>query len=319
MAHAPDASVVYARLLARARLRHLQLMVAINDHGHLRHAAEAVGVSQPAATQALAELEQLLDLSLFERHAKGMRTTAAGQVLIPLVRQMLLALQTSTDALVALRQGHSRLRLGMLAAAATALAPVLVRDYLPRHPGVQLELSEDVAEHLLQALVAGGLDLVLSRQPQTLPASVRFEPLFNDHTVVLAGVEHPLGARRGLRMVELGGERWMRAPLGIPVRQVFDTLFASADTPPDTHPVSTTSVALLIEILRDQRTLALVPRSLAQTLCNWGLAQALDVLDTQALEGIGLLTTAATREQPALQALVAALKTAVSGPQWQVV
>jgi len=48
--------VLYSRLLARARLRHLQLLVAVADHGTVRRAAEQVGTSQPAATQAIGEL-----------------------------------------------------------------------------------------------------------------------------------------------------------------------------------------------------------------------------------------------------------------------
>ena len=308
----PDAQVLHARLLGRARLRHLQLMVAIADHSNLRRAAEQVGMSQPAATQALAELEHLLDMPLFERHARGMRTTAAGQLLIPVVRQMLLALQSSTASLAALHQGQTLLRLGLLPAAAAVLAPALVRDFLPRHPEVRLDVTEDAVEHLLQALATGGLDLVVGRRPALLPDTVTFEPLCGDTTVVLAGTAHPLAARRGLSMAELRGQRWLCAPAGLPVREAFDRLFAGAAEPPRIHPLSSTSVALLVEVLRDGQTLALVPRSLGASLCGWGLACALDVTDTQALDGIGLLRAADARPHPVLQALVDTLQRAVA-------
>ena len=81
----PD--LLYARLLGRARLKHLQLVVHIGELHSLQKAASAIGLSQPAATHALAEFEALLGTPLFERHARGMRPSPAGLALLPLVRQ----------------------------------------------------------------------------------------------------------------------------------------------------------------------------------------------------------------------------------------
>jgi DNA-binding transcriptional LysR family regulator len=308
MPHLPTAAVLYTRLLGRARLRHLQLLVATCDHGNLKRAADQVGMSQPAATQALAELEQLLDTPLFERHARGMRTTVAGQLLIPVVRQMLLALRASTESLSALQQGVGLLRVGMIPAAASVLARVLVQDFTPRHPGVRLEIREAGGEHLWQALASGGLDLVLSRRPPQLPSSIEFHPLLDDDAVVLAGLGHPLAQQTGLTMQQLSHARWMAAPAGLKVREAFDQFSASADTPPRTHTVSTTSLAFLVEILKDDDTLALVPRSLGHALCAWGLTCALDVTDTIPLEGIGMLASAESMKHPATQSLVEVLR-----------
>ena len=122
MPHAASSAVLFARLMAKSRLRHLQLLVAVADEGNLKRAAADIGLSQPAATQALSELEELLEVPLFERHAKGMRITAAGLAVIPVIRHALEALQCSTDTLEALREGVSgRLRLGVITAVASAL------------------------------------------------------------------------------------------------------------------------------------------------------------------------------------------------------
>ncbi len=308
MSQLPTSAVLYSRLLGRARLRHLQLLVAIADHGNLRHAADQVGMSQPAATQALAELELLLATPLFERHARGMRLSAAGRLLIPVVRQMLLALRASTESLSALQQGESLLRVGMIPAAASALARVLVREFAPRHPGVRLEIREDGGEHLLQALASGGLDLVLGRRPAQLAAAIEFHPLLGDAAVVLAGCQHPLADRPALSLRELQSARWMLAPAGFMVRDMLDRCLAAGDKPAPAHSVSTTSLAFLVEILRDNETIALVPRSLGHALCEWGLTCALDVTDTLELEGIGLLATADSIRHPAAQALLEMLR-----------
>lgn len=308
MSQLPSASVLYTRLLARARLRHLQLLVLTADHGNLRRAADEVGMSQPAATQALAELEQLIDTSLFERHARGMRITAAGQLLIPVVRQMLRALQASTESLSALQQGEGLLRIGMIPAAASAFARVVVQDFAPAHPGLRLEVREDDGEHLTQALFSGGLDLVLCRRPTSLAPALEFVPLLSDHTVVLAGLGHPLARRRRLSMQDLRQARWMQAPAGLKVRDAFDHFCAEAGRAPAIHPITSHSPSFLVEVLRDNQTLVLAPRSLGHALCSWGLARALDVTDTVALEGLGMLITSEALKQPAVQSLVQAFQ-----------
>ena len=83
-----SASVLLNRLQARARLRHLQVLVRVAELRNLRRSAEALGLSQPAVTQLLADLERLVELPLFERHARGVRHTPAGAQLVPLARRM---------------------------------------------------------------------------------------------------------------------------------------------------------------------------------------------------------------------------------------
>lgn len=82
-------SVLFNRLLGRVRLKHLQLAIAIADLQSLHRAAFAIGLSQPAATHALAELESALGGPLFERHSKGMRLTGLGDAVLPLLRASL--------------------------------------------------------------------------------------------------------------------------------------------------------------------------------------------------------------------------------------
>lgn len=314
MPQLPSASVLYTRLLARARLRHLQLLVLTADLGNLRRAADEVGMSQPAATQALAELEQLIDTQLFERHARGMRITAAGQLMIPVVRQMLRALQASTESLSALQQGEGLLRIGMIPAAASSFARVVAQSFAPAHPGLRLEIREDDGEHLMQALNSGGLDLVLCRRPGSVAPGIEFVPLLSDHTVVLAGLGHPLARRRRLSMQDLRHARWMQAPAGLKVRDAFDRFCAEAGQAPPVHAITSHSPAFLVEVLRDNQTLILMPRSLGHALCAWGLARALDVTDTVPLEGLGMLTTHESLKHPAVQALAHALMDIPTGP-----
>ena len=102
MPHTPSASVLLNRLQAKARFRHLQVLVRLGELNSIRRTADALGLSQPAVTQCLADLERLVEIRLFDRHARGLRVTRAGRDVLPLARRMLDALaDAQRDTMVA--------------------------------------------------------------------------------------------------------------------------------------------------------------------------------------------------------------------------
>ena len=315
MPHAASSAVLFSRLMAKSRLRHLQLLVAVADEGNLKRAAADIGLSQPAATQALSELEELLEVPLFERHAKGMRITAAGLAVIPVIRHALEALQCSTDTLEALREGVSgRLRLGVITAVASAVLGERVLGFCARHPSMRVEIVEETAAHLLQELQAGTMDLVLCRRPSPVPGRLHFERLRADEAVVIAGPGHPLARRRGLTLQDALAYRWMRPPRVVWIREVFDELFEAAGAMPTLHPISTASLGPLPEILRDNRTVALCPATLARTLVRWQVVVTLDLQLGTPKGEIGLLCAQDSLDDPVYREFIEALRITAQAP-----
>jgi DNA-binding transcriptional LysR family regulator len=72
-----SASALLNRLLARGKFRHLQVLLQLAELGSVQRTADAIGMTQSSVTQTLAYLENLLEVKLFERHARGVRPTAA--------------------------------------------------------------------------------------------------------------------------------------------------------------------------------------------------------------------------------------------------
>lgn len=304
----PLPSVLYARLMAHARLRHVQLLVAVAEHGSLKRAAEQVGMTQPAATQALANLEALLETPLFERHARGMRVGAAGQAVLPMVRQVLFALQSSMEALAAVGGGASGLlRVGAIPAAVHGVRAPRLAAFCDRHPELRVDVVEGRPDHLLQDLLAGSAHVALARQPPDCPARLQFEPLLADEAVVVAGPAHPLARRRGVTVDELTRWRWLRAPHGVAVRDAFEARFAEVGTPA-VHPVSTTSPSTAVALLADAATLAMVPRSLAQWYARQRLVVLVDIGRRFELGTIGALVSCDARHGAALSAFIEAMR-----------
>ncbi|MFN9471848.1 LysR substrate-binding domain-containing protein [Acidovorax sp.] len=306
--------VLFNRLLARGRLRHLQLLAALADAGSVQRAALAVGMSQPAATQALADLEDLLQAPLFERHNRGVRPTRFGEAVVPVARNVLQALRATTETLSALQAGaQAFLRLGCIPAAASGLLARALPALLQAQPGLQVELIEENMVHLLPELAAGRLDAVVCRRPQDVPAPWQFELLQADAPAVVAAPGHPLARLRSVALGRLVGLPWVLPPRGMGVRDYYDRLWAGHAQQPALYPLATTALPVVLEALRSTGAVSLMPQSIAQTLVDTGVAVALNVRLPEALEsslqGLGLLTTGLA-DGPALAALRQRLRAA---------
>lgn len=167
------ARVLAGRLIRQGRLRQLQLLVMVADCGCIARAAKEACMSQSAATQALAQLELLLGIKLFERHARGIRPTEGGRGFISHVREVMARLQESAEFLAASRQGNTMvLRIGSIPAASYALTAPVLSTFHQAHPEVRIELHEDRGVRLIPLLGAGCLDVVFCRMPPLLPKAL---------------------------------------------------------------------------------------------------------------------------------------------------
>ncbi|WP_137895212.1 LysR family transcriptional regulator [Ramlibacter sp. 2FC] len=283
------AKVLHARLAAHGRLRQLQLLVALEDCGSIARAAEQIPMSQSAATQALAELERVVGMTLFERHARGVRATPAGRALMSAARGAMAGLLDAAESLAALRQGATAtLRLGAIPAAACALISPLLGAFYGAHPEVHLELLEDSGARLLPMLTAGSLDAVFCRAPQRLPAGFGFEPLLADEGVVVAAAGHALAGRSALPMAALAGARWVLPTASIQLREVFETVVLAALPQASWFPVSTLSLPVLEGLLHQPGAVTLLPRSMCANLLAGGRVCRLDVAFSAPLAPLGV-------------------------------
>ncbi|MGE8442241.1 MAG: LysR family transcriptional regulator [Comamonas testosteroni] len=277
-AASPEGRLLFSRMVKQVRLRQLQLLLALQQCGSVMQAAVELNMSQSAATQALAELERVLGIKLFERHARGMRPTVAGQALIDAARSMLVGLQEVSESLASIRRGASAaLRLGAIPAAALSVLSQLLPRFYEAHPQVYVDVHEDASAPLLSQLMASGLDVVFCRQPQLLPVEFSFEPLLLDAAVVIADADHPLVGRRDVPLPALRGARWVLPSFGIAVRNIVETEVLPELEDASWFPASTVSLPVLEGLLTQPGAVSLVPRSILPGLRSQGRVRALDV------------------------------------------
>jgi molybdate transport repressor ModE-like protein len=286
-------ATLLARLLAKGRLRHLQLLAGIADLGSIQQAASHVGMSQPAATHALADIESLLGVRLFERHARGMRATRSGQLMAECARGMLTTLRASTDSVAALRQGATGyLRRGAIPAASGGLLAERLPAYMNARPGLQVEIVEGSREQLLPQAANGGLDMLLCRQPDAVPAGLEFVPLQQDEALIVAAAGHPL-LEPGCSPTpaQAASQLWIEPRPELAIHAVFKAFFEHAGVVPRLCRLASAAppMPLLIAVMQAQQALAMVPRTLAGWYVQRGHFQRLDIASPGSFLPIGAI------------------------------
>jgi len=287
--HAASPSLQFQRLVSRGRLKHLQLVVDIADLRSLQKAAASIGLSQPAATHALAELESALGCPLFDRHARGMTPTPMGSALLPLIRNVLRLMQACADTVAFRREGATGIvRIG---ATGTAISGLLVRAlplFSATNPDVVVEIVDTSIDELTQVLESNRVDMVVCREAHPVPAGLRFLPIVSDRFVVACGRDHPLMRSSCVSDEDLSRYRWLLAPLtGISPR-ALDEFFSRFDSPPRTCKMSSRSALLTKAMLDGGELLALIPYNFIRPLVE---ARSLAVLPVPTIEmpPLGLL------------------------------
>lgn len=186
------------RLRSRLKARQLATLVAIAEAGSLRRAAAAMGVSQPALSKALRELEGGVGRALFTRSGRGLVATPHGQAMVDHARRLLNDVDGLASALEAVDGGAGgRLRLGVIPYVSSDWLCGVASRLLDEHPPMSLQISEAATDALLEALRHRQLDAVVGRiTPANAGDDLAWRPVFEQTLRVVVRAQHPL-LRRG--------------------------------------------------------------------------------------------------------------------------
>ncbi len=146
----------------QSSLRQLQYLVAVAELGGFRRAAQACGVAQPSLSAQVAQLERTLGVQVFERHARGIRITAAGEVVLARARQVLVAATDLDD--TARRQGDplaGTLRIGVIPTVCPYLLPEVAPALHTALPNLTVVWSEDKTQALIRQIEEARIDAAI--------------------------------------------------------------------------------------------------------------------------------------------------------------
>src|ERR1019366_7391672 len=174
----------------------LRAFVAVAECGGFTAAARAIGVSQPAVSRAVRDLERTCGFDLLERTPRGVRLTRAGESFLLNAREVIGAMRTAEESVAALGGlGHGRLHVGASTTIATYVLPAFIGRFLEDHPGVDVRLDSAHTRGILQMLLDYHLDIALTEAP-VAHEKIQTRRWRTDHLVPVASPKHPLAARR---------------------------------------------------------------------------------------------------------------------------
>lgn len=292
MPHAPADGLDSAVALwtRRIRLRHLEVLLAIARHGSLTAAADALGITQPAMSQWLADIEAAAGARLFER-GRRLRPTPFAAPVIAHAEHVLQDARRTLAELQTLRSGGTgRVRIGAMPVATAALVPAAVLRLREQAPGIELTLEQDIAATLLQRLERGELDLLVTRlDARTLCSGLPQRRLFRDQHRVVCRPGHPLARRRRVAWRDAVRYPWLMPPAGTPMHEALSATFAAAGVPPPPTLLTSTAVATNADLLRNSDGLAAQSGAMSAAPLAQGLLAALPLKLVHDTGDVGLV------------------------------
>ncbi|WP_408357385.1 MULTISPECIES: LysR family transcriptional regulator [unclassified Paraburkholderia] len=205
-------------------LRQLQIFVVASRYTSFARAAEELHLTQPAVSMQIHQLEDAVGLRLFERAARKLALTEAGEMLTHHASRILGEIKDAEDAMMSLKQADSgSINVGIVSSA-TYFAPKLLALYSHLYPKVDVHFSVGNRDALLRLLQDNAIDLaIMGRPPPELDTTT--EALASHPQVVIAPLDHPLCGARRFDLQELRGDTFLLREPGSGTRMAAEVMF----------------------------------------------------------------------------------------------
>lgn len=307
-------SVPYTHWFIRARLktRQLLLLLAIDEESNIHRAAQALSMTQPAASKLLKDLEDALGVPLFERLPRGMRPTWYGETMIRHARTALASLSQAHDEIESLRAGrYGQVSVGAITSPGMSLLPTAIALVKQEHPSLQVVVQIETSDVLMERLQQGKLDMVVGRLfADHDTTALRYQPLVEEPVAALVRPGHPLAGQPKLGLRDLVGSGWIVPPAGSVLRHRFDLMFQQEGLAPPTNLIETTALLFITRMLQQSDLVAVLAADVAQYYARHGMVALLPVQLPCQMDGFGLITRQDRLLSPAAKAMLGALQSA---------
>ena len=296
----------------RLKFRHLRVIEAVSAHRSLVKAASALCLTQPALTRSLQEIEDILGVRLFERHAKGVTENRFGQILSQSAKRILAELnQVETEFDKLLTDASGTLVVGALPVAAAGLMPGVLARLKVLRDDLHIRLVQGLTVELLPQLSAGNLDLIVGRlyPPETADGLVR-ETLYHEPISILARIDHPMFAGGGVDLAALKTYKLVLPTTSTLVGRDVDDLLGMLDLD-ESPPLRSSSIGFIREVLQSTDFITVMPQLMMAGDLLRGQVRVVPLPVNAPSRPAGLIYRPDRTILPGAQALIETLRTYV--------
>ncbi|MGK8934160.1 LysR family transcriptional regulator [Pluralibacter gergoviae] len=265
---------------SRIRLRMLRYFQVLADELHFGRAATRLNISQPPLSMQIKELEEILDVALFERSSRKVALTRAGKVLKAEVDRILSATEQSLNYVRQIgRSEQHNINIGVIGSALWGPLLTRMKAFGDASPGISWTLRELGQQEQTEALLARTIDIAINRNviPHLSPR-LRCQLIAHESVWVAVHESDPLCQRQAVSLHDLTSRPFISLSFAHSdfARQVYDSCLAQGISPPIAHQVYEPQTALALVSVGSG--VALLPESCA--LIHWPGVRFIRPLET---------------------------------------
>ena len=258
------------------KLNQLRDVVAVAENGSLRAAGRRLGIAQPAITRSIREIEHELGVTLFERHAKGVRLTDMGRAFVRRAETVQSELRRAQEEIEQLKgKMTGEISFAVSTASALSLLPKAVHNFRKTHPDAVLKISESFFAPIERDLASGRLDFYVGPfDTGSTSSSYLVEKLFENQRRVVARRGHPLA--KATSYAELTDAHWIRpAVADRSTEGDFDLAFEGFGLPDPKIALQSRSALITMLTVANSDLLTVLPRQWLDSPLTASLIEAL--------------------------------------------
>jgi DNA-binding transcriptional LysR family regulator len=295
---------------SRLKTRQIVLLLLLYDQRSVLRAAQLAGMTQPAASKMLGELEESLGVKLFERHARGVQPTWYGEILVRHARSAMVEMDRAHAEIMALKSGLSgQASIGTVTNPGTHLIPSVIAAVKDSHPRILISVEMDFSRPLVAKLLEGQLDFVVGRILDSEGAeNLNFEPLTDEPHSIIAGAAHPLARKKGLALKDLLELGWILQGSGSVVRSRFNAMLHEQGLAHPQNVVETSALPMTLALLQITNMIAVLPEQAVLPYCAAGLVTMLPVDLGVKMDAFGIITRRGHLLSPGAEVVLKSLR-----------
>lgn len=281
-----------SQLLQSLTTTQLRALIAVSDARNYSLAGRNLGVSQSSLHRAARELENLLEIVLFEKTSIGISASKAARILSRAARLAFAEIAQGWDEINSLHNRETgRIVIGSMPLARTSVLPQAMLEFCNNQPDFNFSIVDGPYDDLLYHLRHGEIDLLIGALRFPMPSDdVTQEELFSSAIEIVARPDHPLCGCDNISLQTLASCSWVVPRSGTPTRAIFEALFIDSGIAVPKRLIEASSMILVRSLLQGSDRLTLISEHQIQHELSTGALATVAYDLSHTLRPIGITT-----------------------------